>query len=299
MHPNQALAQAQYERPSSLHAALNLLHQGFLPIAGGTDYFPGKVGKPLADKLLDLTAIGDFSPSINESTDAIALSGLMTWRQCQNDFEHAKLPLWCAALSQSAKDVGGWQVQNRGTLGGNLCNASPAADGVVALLALGADVVLASLGVEAQATLQSRTIPLVNFVLGNRQTAKSSFELLTQIRLPLHSARARSVFLKLGHRKYLVISIVMVAVLVDFDDLGIVTKCRVAVGSCAKAALRMGSLERLLVGLPKDHVMNAVERNLSTVAAVLDPIDDVRGTATYRLAAAEELLRRAFSEVLR
>jgi CO/xanthine dehydrogenase FAD-binding subunit len=311
MHSNPASAQAQYQRPSSLQAALRFLQQGFLPIAGGTDYYPSKVGKPLADKLLDLSAIRDFSSSpsssssglsslrMYEAPDSIVLSGLMTWRQCQNDFEQAKLPVWTAALSQSAKDIGGWQVQNRGTLGGNLCNASPAADGVVALLALGAEVVLTSLSVEAPANLQSRAIPLTDFVLGNRQTAKLPLELLTQIRLPLHSARARSVFLKLGHRKYLVISIVMVAVLVDFDDLGVVTKCRIAIGSCAKAALRVVEFERLIVGLEKNNVMQAVEKNLSTVVAAVHPIDDVRGTATYRLVAAQELVRRAFSEVLR
>jgi CO/xanthine dehydrogenase FAD-binding subunit len=302
LNPAPAQAQAQYQRPSSLRAALSFLHQGFLPIAGGTDYYPSKVGKPLAGKLLDLSAISDFSSgssSISDATDSIVLSGLMTWRQCQTDFERAKLPIWCAALSQSAKDVGGWQVQNRGTLGGNLCNASPAADGVVALLALGAEVVLASLSVNALVNLQTRTLPLTDFVLGNRQTAKLPCELLTQIRLPLHSDRARSAFLKLGHRKYLVISIVMVAVLLDFDDLGVVTKCRVAIGSCAKAALRIADLERLIVGLQKSHVMQTVEKNLSKVTAAIHPIDDVRGTAAYRRVAAQELVERAFSEVLR
>jgi CO/xanthine dehydrogenase FAD-binding subunit len=301
MHLNlaQAQVQAHYQRPSSLRAALSLLQQGFLPIAGGTDYYPGKVGKPLTDKLLDLSAIRDFSASTGAPTDVVVLSGLMTWRQCQNDFEQEKLPTWCAALFQSAKDVGGWQVQNRGTLGGNVCNASPAADGVVALLALGAEVVLTSLSVDVPANLQIRAIPLTDFVLGNRQTAKLPLELLTQIRLPLHSARARSVFLKLGHRKYLVISIVMVAVLLDFDDRGLVTKCRVAIGSCAKAALRIRDLERLIIGLQKNNVMQAVEKNLLIVAATVDPIDDVRGTAAYRLVAAQELVGRAFSEVLR
>ncbi len=257
---------SKYQRPTSLLAALALLHQGFIPIAGGTDYYPSKVGKPLLDNLLDLSEVVDFATTqSNGAVAGVHLSALYTWRQCRTDLELGRLPTWTAALAQSAEEVGGWQVQNRGTLGGNLCNASPAADGVVALLALGAAVVLVSRANDAGITdssLRFRTLPIFDFVLGNRQTARTKDELLTQIFLPEHSSRARSIFLKLGHRKYLVISIVMVALLLDFDDAGYVTTCRLAIGSCSKAARRINSMEQLIVGAHRSTLNNIIKQNV-------------------------------------
>jgi CO/xanthine dehydrogenase FAD-binding subunit len=289
----------KYERPTSLLAALTLLKQGFLPIAGGTDYYPGKVGKPLVDNLLDLSAIADFDSVGKTGGSGLSFSALTTWRQCQSDLACGKLPIWCAALAQSSKDIGGWQVQNRGTLGGNLCNASPAADGVVALLALGAKVVLVGSAQQgASIGFKTRTLDLASFVLGNRLTAKQPDELLTQICLPEHSANARSVFLKLGHRKYLVISIVMVAVLIDFDADGLVMTCRIAIGSCAKAALRVTALENQILGTNRSKILDIVGRHITEVVSAIQPIDDVRGTSQYRKSAAQELVLRAFAEVL-
>ncbi len=289
----------KYERPTSLLSALSLLKQGFLPIAGGTDYYPGKVGKPLVDNLLDLSAIADFDVVGNPIGFGQSLSALTTWRQCQLDFHSGKLPVWCAALAQSAKDVGGWQVQNRGTLGGNLCNASPAADGVVALLALGGQVLLVKKASDsADEAFKARSLHIADFVLGNRLTAKQPDELLTQIYLPDHSANARSVFLKLGHRKYLVISIVMVGLLLDFDLDGHVVTCRIAIGSCTKAALRVTALENQVIGYHRREVMKIVTTSIAEIVSAIQPIDDVRGTSQYRKSAAQELVLRAFAEVM-
>jgi CO/xanthine dehydrogenase FAD-binding subunit len=290
----------KYERPTSLLSALSLLKQGFLPIAGGTDYYPGKVGKPLVDNLVDLSAVGDFDVVAKPVGTTLSLPALTTWQQCQKDLVSGKLPHWCAALAQSAKDVGGWQVQNRGTLGGNVCNASPAADGIVALMALGAEVVLVAGEPQGNtAGFKTRTLELEKFVLGNRLTAKQPDELLTHIRLPEHSSNARSVFLKLGHRKYLVISIVMIALLLDFDAQGCVITCRIAVGSCSKAALRVTNLETQILGVHQSKVMDIVTTGITEVISAIRPIDDVRGTAHYRKSAAQELVLRAFAEVLR
>ena len=122
----------------------------------------------------------------------------------------ADLPPLFDALKAAAREVGGVQIQNAGTVAGNVCNASPAADGMPALLALGAEV-------ELQSAAGSRRLPLDDFVLGSRRTARRADELVSALHIPARAAGARSVFLKLGGRRYLVISITMVAVLIELD----------------------------------------------------------------------------------
>lgn len=281
-----------YERPLSLAAALALLPMGYVPIAGGTDYYAARVAKPLKDSLVDLSALAGLR-AFEDDNGGLKIGALTTWRDCVRAQD--RLPAYFAALAQAAKDVGGWQVQNRATLGGNLCNASPAADGTVALLGLDASVQLASL-INDEIIL--REVLVGDFVMGNRKTALAPNELLVSIRIPAHSAKARSVFLKLGHRKYLVISIVMIAALIDFDSNDHVSTVHVAIGSCAKKAVRVKLLENVLTGLPRKSVMAALSRNLHLVAEAISPIDDVRGTAAYRLEAAAVLVRRAFTQLL-
>ena len=201
------------------------------------------------------------------------------------------------ALPQAAKEVGGWQIQNRGTVGGNLCNASPAADGTVALLALDSTVELTS-AAPATGVIEQRDLKLSDFVLGNRQTALQPGELLTAIRVPVRSPRAKSAFVKLGHRRYLVISIVMVAAQLDFDEAGRVTFCAIAVGSCSKAALRLSSLEIAMLGTQRFEVVERAQSMLSDALTVLTPIDDVRGTAQYRKTASRELVLKALEQCL-
>jgi len=182
-------------------------------------------------------------------------------------------------LRAAARQVGGWQIQNAGTLVGNVCTASPAADGIPALLALDAAVVLDSAG-------GSRTLPLANFVLGPRQTARRADELVTALLVP--DRPAGSVFLKLGARRYLVISITMVAVTLQQDGTGRVRHARVAVGSCGPKAVRLPALETALLGAVPHPGLVQPEH-----LAPLSPISDVRATAAYRTDATLELLRRA------
>jgi len=224
----------------------------------------------------------------------LRIGGLASWTQLRALAQDPGL----RALAQAAAEVGGLQIQNQATIGGNLCNASPAADGVPALLALGAEVELAS-------ARGIRRLPLAQFVLGNRRTALAADELLTAVELPRPSARAVSQFLKLGHRRYLVISIAMVAVQLDIDERSRVVRPRVAVGACSAAARRLGELEALLEGLGVDAAAGEVERLLEpggagaqAVERAIAPIDDVRGSADYRRDAARELIRRALVAAL-
>jgi len=171
---------------------------------------------------------------------------------------------------------------------GNLCNASPAADGVPCLLALDAEVELSS----AQG---SRRIPLSAFITGNRSTARAAQELLTAIVVPDAATGARSAFLKLGARRYLVISIVMAGFVIEPDG-GTVGRARIAVGACSPVARRLGALEAALAGQPLGAALgDTVEAR--HLAEVLSPIDDVRGSAAYRDGAAVELVRRGLASL--
>ena len=179
-------------------------------------------------------------------------------------------------------------MQNVGTVAGNVCNASPSADGIPVLLALDAQVELASL-------TGRRCVPLSEFVLGNRRTARLPGELVTAILVPRRE-RARSSFLKLGNRRYLVISIAMVAVLIDTDADGVICYAGIAVGSCSEVAQRLRTLEHKLLGQRAASGLSALATPQDL--QVLSPIDDVRGSAAYRRDAALTLVRRAIEEAI-
>ncbi|MCL4185287.1 MAG: FAD binding domain-containing protein [Burkholderiaceae bacterium] len=282
-------AQGRYERPAELDAALRRLAQGgWTPLAGGTDFYPARVGRPLRESLLDLSALQALRGVAERDDDgapAWRIGALTTW----SDVARAPLDPALTALQQAAREVGGVQIQNQATVGGNLCNASPAADGVPALLALDAEVELASVR-------GCRRLPLAGFVLGNRRTALAPDELLVAVIVPRRSPRARSRFLKLGHRRYLVISIAMAAVAVDFDDHDRLSHCAVAIGACSAAALRLPALERAMLSAPRAQLSRRFEALDAAVFAPLAPIDDVRGSAAYRREVAVELVRRVFAE---
>ncbi len=273
-----------YLRPASLAEALDALASGSLtPLAGGTDLYPAQANLAAWNQapdldLLDISALPELR-GVAEREDRWRLGALTIW----SELLEAGLPDWFEGLRLAAREVGGRQIQNRGTLAGNLCNASPAADGVPALLALDAEVELAS-------RAGSRRLPLAEFLLGNRRTARRPDELLVAIEIPKPAAPARATFLKLGARRYLVISIVMVAATLEVAD-GRVTAARVAVGSCSAVARRLPALEAALRGRPCDASL--AEAVTADHLAELSPIDDARATAGYRSEAAVTLVRRA------
>jgi CO/xanthine dehydrogenase FAD-binding subunit len=273
-----------YTRPAELDEALALLAEpGSRVLAGGTDIFPAIGDKPLRGRHVDVTAIAALH-GVSVSKSEIRIGGAVTW----TDLVRAELPPAFDALKVAAREVGGLQIQNRGTIAGNLCNASPAADGVPPLLILDAEVEIASMR-------GLRRLPLSQFILGNRRTALASDEILTAIVAPAPSQTMRSAFLKLGARRYLVISIVMVAALLDVAD-GAVRDARVAVGACSAAAMRLPAVERRLVGAPAHAGLS--ERVKGEDIAALAPIDDLRATGLYRRDAALSLIRRAIESCL-
>ncbi len=273
-----------YLRPASLDEALDALSaQSYVILAGGTDFYPARVGRAIDEDVLDITAV-DGLRGIDDAGDHWRIGALTTW----TDVVDADLPACFRGLQLAAREVGGVQIQNAGTIVGNLCNASPAADGVPPLLALDASVELAS-------AESRRLLPLADFVTGNRSTVRGPNEVVTAIRVPKRAEGAVSTFLKLGSRKYLVISIVMVAVTLEPED-GTVGRIGVAVGACSPVARRLAALERDLAGAPLDGALS--ERvTPGHIDAALSPIDDIRGSGDYRRDSALVLVRRAVAEL--
>src|SRR5271157_684736 len=187
-------------QPRTLQEAVALFaaHGGTL-VAGGTDVFPAQVDCAPPATLIDLSHVADLK-GIRLNGDHVRIAGGVTW----SELVAADLPPAFDGLKAAAREIGSVQIQNRGTLAGNLCNASPAADGVPPLLALDAAVELAS-------SNGTRRLDLAEFILGNRRTALRPGEILSAVLVSDAWNDARSAFLKLGARRYLVISIVMVA----------------------------------------------------------------------------------------
>lgn len=283
---------SNFVRPARLDAALQLLTQThYAVLAGGTDFYAGYVGRAVPGPVMDISAVAEMRGVTEthgpDGGSVLRIGALTTW----SDLARGERPPALQCLVEAAREVGGVQIQNRGTVGGNLCNASPAADGVPALLALDAQVELAS-------ARGRRVLPLGAFVLGNRKTALAADELLTAVSLPVRSARAGSRFLKLGHRRYLVISIAMIAAVLDFDADERVSYCGLAVGACSAVAVRLPTLEAALRGQPRAQIAARLPALIDDRAlAPLAPIDDVRGTAVYRRRAVRELLLRALTEI--
>jgi CO/xanthine dehydrogenase FAD-binding subunit len=269
-----------YSRPKTLDAALQVLAQdGVQILSGGTDFFPALGDRPAPDRVVDISGLTEIK-GIAVEADHIRIGGLTTW----SELVGTSLPRCFDGLKSAAREIGGIQIQNRGTVAGNLCNASPAADSVPPLLALDAEVELVS-------ALGTRRMPLADFIVGNRRTVRRPDEILANVIVSRRLDDATSSFLKLGTRRYLVISIVMVAAVVKSDNAGRVAEARVAVGSCSAAARRLTSLERALAGVPARAGLGAVA--LAEYLTQLSPINDVRATASYRSEAALTLVRRA------
>lgn len=269
-----------YLRPGTLDEAVAALSApGGRILAGGTDIFPAAGDRPLAGPIIDISRLAELD-GIVLGDDRIRIGARTSW----STIIAAKLPRCFDALKAAAREVGSVQIQNLGTIAGNLCNASPAADGVPLLLALDA-------AVELRSQAGTRTLPLFEFIAGNRRTARREDEIVTAVTVPRTIDAGASTFLKLGARRYLVISIAMVAAVVEADADGRVRQARIAVGACSAVAQRLTALEQELVGAPARPGLGALAR--PEHLAPLSPIDDVRASASYRLDAAMTLVRRA------
>ncbi len=272
---------ANYLRPTELSDALAAMAgQELTVIAGATDYYPAQVGGNRDHDILDISAIEALAGIVPEGP-YWRIGAMATWR----DLMDTDLPPCFAGLKAAARQIGGPQIQNTATIAGNLCNASPAADGVPPLLSLDAQV-------ELQDQSGMTLVPLSDFIQGNRRTGLAPGQLMTSILVPKRLQHGRSAFLKLGARSYLVISIVMVAGLLLLDEQGRVSQASLSVGACSEVAQRLPLLESELAGQRPSRDIIRPEH-----FAHLSPLDDHRGTAAYRLDAAATLTRRLLREL--
>lgn len=265
-----------YHTPTDLPRAFDLMDQGPVSIvAGGTDWFPAQGDIPVQTDIVDVTGLPGFR-GIERTPQGWRFGAAVRWA----DVIRANLPPAFDGLKAAAREVGSVQIQNAGTLAGNICNASPAADGMPPLLTLGAQVELVS-------RQGSRRMALEDFVTGVRRTALRPGELLAAVHVPDMPAGTVAGFTKIGARRYLVISIAMVAACLRIDA-GCVAEARVAVGACSATAQRLPGFEAALLGAS----VNALPPVTPDHLAALSPIDDIRGSAAYRLDVAATLINR-------
>ena len=276
---------SRYFRPQTLDQALSVL-EAFRPslLAGGTDLYPSRVDRKVMEPVLDLSGLPELAKISRlrvGGKEVLRLGALVTWTEVLAHPDFAMPGL--VALAQCAREVGGPQIQNRGTVVGNLCNASPAADGVPCLMALGAHL-------ELSHAKGARLVTLNEFLLGPRRTALEPGEMVTAVLLPRPAASMRSVFLKMGSRRYLVISIAMLAAQWNLKA----KHCVIAVGACSAVAQRLAPLEQWFLNGAKGASRDvAVQESLKC----LTPIDDVRADRAYRLALVETLCEKLALEV--
>ncbi len=282
-HANNYGSAVAYFTPTNLQDALAARAGGARPLAGGTDLY-AQAGILRGD-LVDLSRIEALRGIGRADAGWWRIGATTSWAQ----IARAKLPAPFGALQQAARQTGAVQVQNAATIGGNLVNASPAADGAVALMVLDGEVELGSArGV--------RRLKVADFLRGPGESALGADELLIAVWLP-DVAGGASAFVKLGIRAHMVISQVMVAALLGLEG-GRIGEARIAVGACSPVARRLGALEADLAGqslaaLAAPGLVGA--RHL----APLSPIDDLRAPASYRLAAAARLVGDALAQAAR
>lgn len=214
--------------------------------------------------------------------DGIRIGAMTTHRELELN---PLLKAQATALTEACRTVGGVQIRNLGTVGGNICNASPAADTVPALLALEAAVVVTG-------PSGSRTLPLDQFILGPRRTALAPGEIVTAVVLPAPAGRTGSAFLKAGRRKAMEISLCCVAAAVTLDAAGeTCTEVRIALGAVAARGVRAVKAEAVLRG---NKLTDALLAEAGALAATeCSPITDLRGSAEYRRMLVESLVPRA------
>jgi xanthine dehydrogenase small subunit len=296
--PPSGLIKTELVSPRTIAEACALLAHGAAIglrtalLAGGTDWIVDRHMLPVAkatplDQVIDLTnvdALGEVALRVEPNGERwMRLGGGVTYWALRRD---ARVVGTIPILAAMGRDVGAVQIQTRGTLGGNLATASPAADGVPVLMALGGIAILAS-------TRGERRVPLDEFFLGYRQTVLQKDELIAAIDVQIPKHDAKATWRKVGTRLAQAISKVALAAVVEVEGGGVVTHARFGMASVAPTTSPLRAVRALIEG----KALGSIERAEvdAAVEAEVKPIDDVRSTAEYRLHVAKALVWRAIA----
>lgn len=275
--------QTRYEAPTSVAGALHIL--GADPdarvLAGGTDllvqYHAG-VRRPSV--FVDVKRIPEMMRIVVDGDGATIGAAVAAADVCA----HPDLQKRWPGLVEGVHLIGSTQIQGRSSIGGNLCNGSPAADSTCGLMVNRAVVVIAGGGGE-------RTMPVEQFVLGPGKVALQPGELLVAVRLPMLAPRTADAYLRLIPRSEMDIAVASAAVSLTLDPSGVCTAARVAIGAVAPTAVLVQAAADALVGTTVDAA--ALRAAADAASAAARPIDDKRGTAPYRRTVAGVLTKRA------
>lgn len=249
-------------------------------IAGGTDLLPRmRAGMVRPERLVDLRELG--LSFIKLENGIIKIGACTTHAEIiKSEIIAAHIPMLAAACIE----IGGPPIRNRGTLGGNLANASPAADTAPPLLAYDAEVALASEN-------SQRTLAIADFFTGPGKTVLEPGELLVEVQIPVPPQRTAGAFVKVGKRKAMAVAVVSVAARITLEEDGTISGARIALGSVAPTPIRVISAEQILRG----HVLRdeLIEKAAEETRRMVSPISDIRAPADYRSKMVAVFTRRA------
>lgn len=278
MHP------VRYEAPTTVRDAVRLLQTepGASLLAGGTDLLVQvRAGVKAPTVFVDLKRIADLMRIVVDDVEGLRLGAAAP---AADLVAHPDAKRWWPGLAEAAALIGSTQIQNRGSIGGNLCNASPAADTPASLIVSGATCVITGASGE-------RVVPVEQFLTGPGRTALAGGEFLREIRMPRPAPRTSDAYLRLTPRSEMDIAVVGAAVSVTLDPAGVCTAARVALSAVAPTPILVPVAAAALVGSRVDD--ETLERVAAAARAAARPIDDKRGTVAYRRQVAGVLARRA------
>ena len=285
------LPRFDYVKPKGVDEALSLLagdDEGKVRVfAGGTDVIPKLKGRQMKvpDVLVDLKGVSDLSFLTHDEGSGLRIGALATI------FEVAHAPFvkeHFSVLSQAAYAIASTQVQNRGTIVGNICNAVPSADSAPALLCLGAEVLCLS-------KTGGRTVKIEEFFAGPNKTILRPGEIVKEIRVPKMPEGSTGLYLKLSPRSKMDLAVVGVGVTVVREG-GVLKDVKIGLGAVAPTPMRARKAEGILVGAKAGD--EVIRQAAKTAAEESKPIDDHRASAEYRRTMVEVLVRRAIHQCL-
>ncbi len=280
-----------YVKPKRIEEVLNILgnnQDGKVKVyAGGTDLIPRLKGRLVSapELLVDLKGIPDLDYVTYDEREGLRIGALATIDSVANSpIVKEKFPI----LSQAANSIASTQVQNRGTIAGNICNAVPSADSAPALLVLGAELLCMSKKGE-------RTLKISEFFRGPNETALNSDEILKEIQVPHMPEYGRGVYIKLSPRTRMDLAVVGVAAIVAAEG-EVFGDIRIGLGAVAPTPMRAQKAEDLLMGARIDDEI--IRTAAKTASDESKPIDDHRASAQYRRMMVEVLVKRAVGQTL-